>query len=656
VDPVVIGRELGPYRVLDKLGEGGMGEVYRARDSRLGRDVAIKVLPDAVSADPDRLARFEREARAVAALSHPNILSLYDFDTDGGVTYAVMELLEGETLRERLNGGALPVRKSVENAVQIARGLAAAHAKGLVHRDLKPENVFLLHDGQVKILDFGLARAVSSDTATSETIAGTDPGVVLGTVGYMAPEQVRGEAVEARADLFALGAVLYEMLSGQRAFKRDTPAETMTAILREDPPDFTPRRGDIPPALERIARHCLEKNPAERFQSARDVAFALESLSGSGTATTISAVAPARRRGRWLVWPAAVAARVAAGIVGAFLRPSPRAAPVWLSLAPPHDRFAFYPAPAVSPDGRSIAFWARSPENKVMLWVRNLDAPVARALPGTEITGPEPEPALVEPFWSPDGQRIGFLANLQLRIVPAGGGSPVTVAEALNPRGGSWCDDGRLVFTPTAGGPVFVLPGAGGPPVAVPGTGLDLPLDFPECLPGVLSTRTSRTACMRSRSQAERPNGCQSRTACGSKITRRPPTRLCFSDRMAGGSATSGFSRPGTPPRAFLSTRYFEAVSRLSPDGRWLAYASDESGRVEVYVQPFPAGGRRVAVSTQGGFLPVWRPDGKELYYVTSESKLVAVRIDATGSSIEVPESRVLFTTPRMPGDGVRRQ
>jgi serine/threonine protein kinase len=266
-----------------------MGEVYRARDSRLGRDVAIKVLPESVARDPDRLARFEREAKAVAGLSHPNILGLHDFDTTSGVAYAVMELLEGETLRERLKGGALPVRKSVETAVQLARGLAAAHAKGLVHRDLKPENVFLLHDGQVKILDFGLARAVSSESdATSTGMPGTDPGVVLGTVGYMAPEQVRGQTADARADLFALGAVLYEMLAGQRAFRRDTSAETMTAILRDDPPDFVPSRVEVGPALDRIVRHCLEKNPAERFQTARDVAFALEALSGSSSCPSLA--------------------------------------------------------------------------------------------------------------------------------------------------------------------------------------------------------------------------------------------------------------------------------------------------------------------------------------------------------------------------------
>src|SRR5262245_14338639 len=280
------GTRLGPYQIVAPIGAGGMGEVYRARDDRLHRDVAIKVLPEAFARDPDRRARFEREAQAIAGLSHPNILAIFDVGLDADVTYAVTELLDGETLRERLAGGPIPLRKSVEYASQIARGLSAAHDKGIVHRDLKPENVFLVADGRVKVLDFGLARADATVPAgTSVTVAAaTDPGTVLGTVGYMSPEQVRAQSVDARTDIFALGAVLYEMVTGARAFQRDTPAETMTAILREDVPDLVEARADVPPALDRIVRHCLEKNPAERFRSAGDVAFALDTISGSKTA------------------------------------------------------------------------------------------------------------------------------------------------------------------------------------------------------------------------------------------------------------------------------------------------------------------------------------------------------------------------------------
>ena len=297
--PLTPGQRLGRYEIVKPLGAGGMGEVYRARDSRLDREVAIKILPESVGRDPERLARFEREAKAVAALSHPNILALHDAGTEQGTTYAVTELLEGETLRDRLNNGPLPVRKAVDAAIQIARGLTAAHAKGLVHRDLKPENVFLVADGQVKILDFGLAKTADpGDSAATATqmaqVAMTDPGTVLGTVGYMAPEQVRGHAIDARTDLFALGAVLYEMVAGERAFRRDTAAETMTAILREDVPDLPSPQSAQVPALDRIIRHCLEKNPVERFQSARDVVFALEALSGTTGASGSSGTSGAR--------------------------------------------------------------------------------------------------------------------------------------------------------------------------------------------------------------------------------------------------------------------------------------------------------------------------------------------------------------------------
>ena len=323
------GTRLGPYEIVSPLGAGGMGEVYRARDTRLDREVAIKVLPSTVAADPDSRARFEREAKAVAALSHPNILAIHDIGVEGqGVAYAVMELLHGSTLRDRLKSGPMTIRKATETAIQVARGLAAAHDKGLIHRDLKPENIFLLEDGQVKVLDFGLAKLVlaggatpAGETAETMTVAAmTNPGMVMGTMGYMAPEQVRGQAVDARADLFAFGAVLYEMVSGQRAFQRETAADTMTAILKEDPAELSVSRAEISPALDRIIRHCLEKNPAERFQSARDIAFALEALSGtqsssSGAAPVVATVEPKARVPRWAVTAALMAATAVVAVI-----------------------------------------------------------------------------------------------------------------------------------------------------------------------------------------------------------------------------------------------------------------------------------------------------------------------------------------------------
>src|SRR5262245_26085795 len=274
------GSRLGPYEVVSLLGAGGMGEVYRARDPRLGRDVAIKVLPESLATDQTRLDRFEQEARAVAALSHPNVLAIFDIGR-AQPPFIVTELLDGETLRALIDRGPLAPRPTIDLALQLVAGLAAAHARGIVHRDLKPQNVFVTRDGVVKILDFGLAKTMTSDTsnhAADQQATMTSAGIILGTVGYMAPEQVRGENVDPRADLFAVGAILYEMATGDRAFKGDSPADTMSAVLREQPPDLSVRTG-TPPALSRIVRRCLEKSVHDRFQSARDLAFALQSIS-----------------------------------------------------------------------------------------------------------------------------------------------------------------------------------------------------------------------------------------------------------------------------------------------------------------------------------------------------------------------------------------
>ena len=287
------GTKLGPYEIVASIGAGGMGEVYRARDSRLRRDVAIKVLPQALSLDADRMRRFEQEALATAALNHPNILAVFDIGTSEGSPYVVSELLEGETLRDRLRSGSIAVRKTLDYALQIAHGLAAAHEKGIIHRDLKPENLFVTKDGRVKILDFGLAKLTQADPGNNAAMPtathGTEAGLVMGTAGYMSPEQVRGTALDPRSDIFSFGAILYEMLSGKRAFHGDSPADTMSAILKEDPPELNETNRNVSPALERIVQHCLEKNPESRFHSASDIAFDLEHLSGlSGSTARIA--------------------------------------------------------------------------------------------------------------------------------------------------------------------------------------------------------------------------------------------------------------------------------------------------------------------------------------------------------------------------------
>ncbi len=368
------GTRLGPYEILSPLGAGGMGEVYRAKDTKLHRDVAIKVLPESLAKDPDALARFEREAHAVAALNHPNILSIFDFGTHGETAYAVMELLEGETLREILSEGAPPLRRAVEWARQIAAGLAAAHGKGIVHRDLKPDNVFVTNDGRVKILDFGLAKPTAKERVTDQThsptvSAYTEPGTVMGTVGYMSPEQVKGRDVDARSDIFAFGAVLYEMLTGKRAFQRETAAETMTAILREDPPEPSAAERSIPPALDRILRHCLEKKPEQRFQSASDIAFALEDATGTSSGATAARASAARSRRGLAV---AVAGAAAGLIVGAVLT-------LRLSREPAAEPIRVHPItfsghdsdPSASPDGKLVAFTSWR-DGKSRIWIKQL--------------------------------------------------------------------------------------------------------------------------------------------------------------------------------------------------------------------------------------------------------------------------------------------
>jgi serine/threonine protein kinase len=303
------GSRLGPYEILAPLGAGGMGEVYRARDERLDREVAIKVLPADLAEDADRLARFEREAKAVASLSHPNILAIHDFGREGTVTFAVTELLDGDTLEDLIGAGGVPQRKAIDYCRQIADGLAAAHDKGVVHRDVKPANVIVNREGRVKILDFGLAKLEPLTDAEAPTMAvtsgaGTAPGAVLGTVGYMAPEQVRGLEADHRADIFSLGAILYELLTGHRAFRAESAVETMSAILKEDPPDLGSSVEHLPAGLESVVQHCLEKNPEERFQSARDLAFALDSVSRvshSGLRVAQAELPKQKRRLPW-VW------------------------------------------------------------------------------------------------------------------------------------------------------------------------------------------------------------------------------------------------------------------------------------------------------------------------------------------------------------------
>jgi len=407
--PLTSGARLGDYEVVRLVGSGGMGEVYRARDARLGRDVAIKVLPVVFSSDPERLRRFEQEARAAAALNHPNILSVFQLGTYDGAPYLVSELLEGGTLREQLVRGPIVLRKAIDYGVQIARGLAAAHEKGIVHRDLKPENLFLMRDGRVKILDFGLAklaqRQSTSDSNAPTLTEGTEPGMVMGTVGYMSPEQVSGRKADHRADIFAFGAILYEMLTGKRAFQRPTSAETMAAILNEDPRGISQIVLNFPPALQKVVQRCLEKNPEQRFQSASDMAFALEALSDSRISSGAADAQVGSRR--VIPWSAFAATFVVLSVaIGAilYLRTSPKVSDrsAWVQLTNFPDSVT---QPALSPDGRMLTF------------VRGISTFVApgeiyiKFLPsGEPVQLTHDDQPKMSPVFSPDGSRIAYTA------------------------------------------------------------------------------------------------------------------------------------------------------------------------------------------------------------------------------------------------------
>ncbi len=837
------------YEILAPLGKGGMGEVYRARDTRLNREVAIKVLPGEVAYDADRLHRFEQEARATSALNHPNILTVYDFGNYEGNPYLVMELLDGEELRAQLDEGALPVRKAIDYGQQIAAGLAAAHTKGIIHRDLKPENLFVTKDGRVKILDFGLAKieppravSASSEVATLKQI--TTPGTVMGTVAYMSPEQVRGEVVDARSDIFSFGQILYEMLAGQRAFDGATMPDLMSAILRAEPPELNTTN----PQLEKIVRRCLEKQPERRFQTASDLGFALESLttpSGARleTATAVAAVTESSpvSTARWfgnaqLAWLAAAVLLLGLLLALPFavksLRQSPPAAPVGVrfTIAAPEKATTIL-TPELSPDGRHL-FFAATVEGKRSIWLRPLGSLTAQPLPGTE-------DVLGVPFWSPDSRSIVFAAGGQLRKLDLAGGAPQTlckledVSEAVF---GTWNRDGVILFS-TLGGRtgIYRVPATGGEPVLVLRSDETARYRFPIFLPDgrhflvqkrylpseveeihlVVLDSQETTNLLAADSQARYANGHLFLTRAGVllaapfntdslKLTGEPfvvadqvdrygfsvsengslvydpniltdNRQLTWLDRAGKPLGTVGppgdYSRPqlspdgkrvavarqdpqtqnrdiyvidlargvssrltfdpgddlgpiwspdgsriawrsgrdgafqvyqklasgvgpeevlvkdnvrqhftgwsadgrfllygrddpktrwdillvptegDRQPTVFLQTPFAEGPGSFSPDGRWIAYQSDDQGRFEVYVQPFPAAGDKWQISTSGGSSPAWRSDGKELYYVSPDRKLMAVEVKP-GGSFEATSPRVLFDLAPVRADG----
>jgi eukaryotic-like serine/threonine-protein kinase len=834
------GTKLGRYEIRSKLGAGGMGEVYRARDTQLGRDVAIKVLPSTFSVDQDRLRRFEQEACAAGALNHPNILIVHDISAHDGAPYVVSELLEGETLRKRIAGSPLAQRRAIDYALQIAQGLAAAHEKGIVHRDLKPDNIFVTNDGRVKILDFGLAKLTQLDGNQVQTDiptrrVDTDPGVVMGTVGYMAPEQLKGRTVDQRSDIFSFGAILYEMLSGRRAFHGESAAETMSAILREDPPELSETNQRISPGLERLVHHCIEKNPEGRFHSASDLAFALEALSGSASSfdksiTTGIPSLPSRTRER-LMWITATVVLLIAAIGLAFLyfRRVPEQAHTMRFFITPTEQSSFTGS-VISPDGRRLAISVRDSSGKALLWIRSLDSLTMQPLSGTD--------GAVWPFWSPDSRSIAFFAGGKLKKIEVSGGPAQILCDTGNGAGGTWNSDGVIIFAPDTASALYRISSSGGvqaPITALDQTRQEVSHKYPQFLPDgkhflylaqstraensaiyvgaldsketkfVLNTRAKaafmppgymlflrdRTLMAQSfdatkllltgepfplaeqvgfnavlgnaafsvsengtltymsgsigggqpalydragkRLSSVSPTGeyfnlffspdekrvaaAMSDPQTGARdiglldIARGSPTRFTLdpsedflpiwspdgsrivfvSDRDGTGNlyqkSASGagneellfksnerkwpgdWSRDGRfiictnlsqktkndlwvlpmtgeqKPFSYLQTTYNEDHPRFSPDGRFVAYTSDESGRWEVYVQTFPVSGGKWIVSTNGGAQPRWRRDGKEIFFMAPDRKIMVADTKLEGDIFEAGVPKVLFQT-----------
>ena len=475
----MIGKTLAHYEIVEKIGAGGMGEVYRARDSRLNRDVAVKVLPGHISADPEVRQRFEREARVISSLSHPNICTLYDVGCEDGVDFLVMEYLEGETLYDRLRRDPLPAKEVLSLGAQIADALDRAHRAGIIHRDLKPGNIMLTRDG-AKLLDFGLAKTAEMGAASVATSVLTEAntekpltaeGTILGTFQYMAPEQLEGKSLDARTDIFSLGAVLYEMATGKRAFAGGSQASLIASILERDPAPISTVAPVSPPALDRTVLKCLAKDPDERWQTARDVASELTWIAEDSSRAGVPRHVSRRRRSRerMLLGLGSVLLAATIGLSYSVFRLSAREDRVVRAFIPPpegttFDLDDFLPGPvSVSPDGTRIAFVADHEDGAELLWVRHIDALTGQPLAGTD--------GASYPFWSPDSRMIGFFADGKLKKIAAEGGAALSLCDAENGKGGTWSEEDVILFTPRWDMPIYRVPAAGGEPQEV--TALD---------------------------------------------------------------------------------------------------------------------------------------------------------------------------------------
>ncbi len=457
--PLSAGTRVGPYGIVSPLGAGGMGEVYRARDSRLNRDVAIKVLPDLFVGDVDRLARFRREAQVLASLNHPNIAQIYGFEDSDGVRALVMELVEGPTLADRMARGPIPLDEAMPIALQIAQALEAAHEQGVIHRDLKPANIKVREDGAVKVLDFGLAKALDTQAAaspanpmTSPTLSvhATQAGLVLGTAAYMSPEQARGKAVDRRTDIWAFGVVFFEMLAGRRLFGGEEITDTLAEILKSEP-DWRALQPEVPPAIHRLLRRCLQKDPRQRLQHIGDARLEIEEAQRGAPSETGTPRGGAVRRER-VAWASALVAlalmAAAAGRWGSGRSSSPPEIRVDINTPPTASPTSF----ALSPDGRKLVFTATA-DSKAQLWLRSLESTSSRPLSGTDRG--------VSPFWSPDSRSIGFFSENKLKRLDIEGGQTYTLANVLTPAGGTWNQEGLILYVPSDNGGVFQVSATG---------------------------------------------------------------------------------------------------------------------------------------------------------------------------------------------------